>query len=124
MSNEEKRDLVHPELRHFFAFAEESKNIDCMGKMENLDQKEGKPAGDRGRRKPAPVKRINLTVRGEPALWLEEWIERGLCNSVADAVLFSLQTFHERITNHDTKEEQLKMLRQLRPRNAEVREEV
>jgi Arc/MetJ-type ribon-helix-helix transcriptional regulator len=94
-----------------------------MGKMENLDQKEGKPAGDRGRRKPAPVKRINLTVRGEPALWLEEWIERGLCNSVADAVLFSLQTFHERITNHDTKEEQLKMLRQLRPRNAEVREE-
>jgi len=89
--------------------------------MENEMAEQGR-RGAKERREIAPVKRINLTVRGEPAQWLEEWIKRGLCNSVTDAVLLAFQTLHERITDHDIKEEQLKMLRDSRYRGVEVRE--
>jgi len=40
------------------------------------ERKQGR-RGAKERREIAPVKRINLTVRGEPAQWLEEWIREG-----------------------------------------------
>jgi len=50
-----------------------------------------------------PRVRINMTVEGEPAEWLNEWKERGLVTSYTDAVVQALRTFNEKITEQDLK---------------------
>jgi len=51
--------------------------------------------------------RINMTVEGEPAEWLNEWKKRGLVTSYTDAVVQALRTFNEKITEQDLKSVQL-----------------
>jgi len=47
--------------------------------------------------------RINMKVEGEPAEWLEEWKRRGLVTSYTDAVVQSLRSLKEKITEQDLK---------------------
>jgi len=51
--------------------------------------------------------RINTTVTGEPARWLNEWKRRGLVTSYTDAVIQSLRAFKEKIVEQDLKSVQL-----------------
>jgi hypothetical protein len=51
--------------------------------------------------------RINMTVEGEPAEWLNEWKQRGLIKSYTDAIIQSLRTFKEKVTEQDLKSAQL-----------------
>ena len=55
-----------------------------------------------------PKVRINMTVEGEPAEWLNEWKSRGLVTSYTDAVVQALRTFNEKITEQDLKSVQLR----------------
>ncbi len=55
----------------------------------------------------SPSVRINTTVKGEPARWLEEWKRRGLVTSYTDAIIQALRTFNEKITEQDLKSAQL-----------------
>ena len=57
--------------------------------------------------------RINMTVEGEPAEWLNEWKQRGLITSYTDAVIQSLRAFNEKITEQDLKLIQLKNIRSI-----------
>ena len=59
-----------------------------------------------------PKIRINTTVTGEPAKWLNEWKRRGLVTSYTDAVIQALRAFHERITEQDLKSVQLQNVRE------------
>lgn len=52
--------------------------------------------------------RINTTITGEPAEWLQEWKRRGLVTSYTDAVIQSLRVFKEIVTEHDLKSHQLR----------------
>lgn len=56
--------------------------------------------------------RINTTVTGEPAKWLNEWKRRGLVTSYTDAVIQALRAFNERITEQDLKSAQLGNIRE------------
>lgn len=58
-----------------------------------------------------PVKQLNLTLKGEPVLWLEEWLKRGLCQDVAEAVSLAFKILHEHTVKQDIQEQQLKTLR-------------
>lgn len=60
-----------------------------------------------------PRVRINMVVEGEPAEWLNDWKERGLVTSYTDAVIQSLRTFNEKITEQDLKAVQLNNMRYL-----------
>lgn len=51
--------------------------------------------------------RINTTVTGEPAKWLDEWKRRGLVTSYTDAIIQSLRAFNEKIVEQDLKAAQL-----------------
>ena len=51
--------------------------------------------------------RINTTVTGEPAKWLNEWKRRGLVTSYTDAVIQALRAFNEKVTEQDLKSAQL-----------------
>ena len=51
--------------------------------------------------------RINTTVTGEPAKWLNEWKRRGLVTSYTDAIIQSLRAFNEKVTEQDLKAAQL-----------------
>jgi len=51
--------------------------------------------------------RINTTVTGEPAKWLNEWKRRGLVTSYTDAIIQSLRAFKEKVTEQDLKSAQL-----------------
>jgi len=55
-----------------------------------------------------PKVRINMTLTGEPAVWLNEWKVRWLVTSYTDAVVQSLRTFNEKIIEQDLKTVQLK----------------
>jgi len=55
--------------------------------------------------------RINMTVEGEPASWLEEWKRRGLITSYTDAVIQALRAFKEKITEQDLKIVQLRNMK-------------
>ncbi|GAH34012.1 unnamed protein product [marine sediment metagenome] len=55
--------------------------------------------------------RINTTVTGEPAKWLEEWKRRGLVTSYTDAVIQALRAFKEKVTEQDLKSAQLGNIR-------------
>ncbi len=57
------------------------------------------------------VRQVNLTLKGEPVLWLDEWLNRGLCQDVADAILSAFRVFHERTIEQDLREQQLKTLK-------------
>lgn len=57
--------------------------------------------------------RINMTLEGEPALWLNEWKRRGLITSYTDAVIQAFRAFYEKITEQDLKSAQLKNLRRV-----------
>ena len=63
-----------------------------------------------------PQKRLNLVLKGEPAEWLEGWLNRGLATSVTDAVLLAFRAFHEHIVEQDLKEVRLQTLQNL-PKN-------
>ncbi len=58
-----------------------------------------------------PQKRLNLVLKGEPAKWLQSWIDRGLAISTTDAVLLAFRALHDKILEEDLKEAQLKTLR-------------
>jgi Arc/MetJ-type ribon-helix-helix transcriptional regulator len=45
--------------------------------------------------------RVNMTVTGEPADWVQEWQERGLVRSVSDAVRQGLVVLRERFQSLD-----------------------
>lgn len=51
--------------------------------------------------------RINMTLEGEPALWLNEWKRRGLVTSYTDAVVQALRALNEKVTEQDLKSAQL-----------------
>jgi hypothetical protein len=51
--------------------------------------------------------RINMTVEGEPAAWLNDWKRRGLVTSYTDAVIQALRTLNERVTEQDLKSAKL-----------------
>jgi hypothetical protein len=55
--------------------------------------------------------RINMTVEGEPAAWLNEWKRRGLVTSYTDAVIQALRTLNEKVTEQDLKSAQLGNMR-------------
>jgi hypothetical protein len=55
--------------------------------------------------------RINTTVTGEPAKWLDEWKRRGLVTSYTDAIIQSLRAFKEKVTEQDLKSAQLNNIR-------------
>ena len=55
--------------------------------------------------------RINMTVEGEPAKWLNEWKRRGLVTSYTDAVIQALRVLKERVTEQDLKSAQLRNIR-------------
>jgi len=57
--------------------------------------------------------RINTTVTGEPAEWLEEWKRRGLVTSYTDAVIQALRAFKEKVTEQDLKSAQLKNIKNI-----------
>lgn len=54
--------------------------------------------------------RINTSLRGEPAEWLLEWKTRGLVTSNTDALLQAFRAFHEKITEQDLRQAQLRTL--------------
>jgi len=56
--------------------------------------------------------RINMTLEGEPALWLNEWKKRGLVTSYTDAVVQALRALKEKVTEQDLKSAQLGNIRQ------------
>ncbi len=58
-----------------------------------------------------PRVRINTTVTGEPAVWLDEWKRRGLVTSYTDAVIQALRAFHDNITEQDLRSVQLKNMK-------------
>ena len=55
--------------------------------------------------------RINMTVEGEPAAWLNDWKRRGLVTSYTDAVIQALRALNERVTEQDLKSVQLQNIR-------------
>jgi hypothetical protein len=55
--------------------------------------------------------RINMTVEGEPAAWLNEWKRRGLVTSYTDAVIQSLRAFNEKVIEQDLKIVQLENIK-------------
>lgn len=55
--------------------------------------------------------RINMTVEGEPAIWINEWKRRGLITSYTDAVIQALRALHEKVTEQDLKSAQLKNMK-------------
>lgn len=55
--------------------------------------------------------RINMTLEGEPALWLNEWKRRGLITSFTDAVIQALRALNEKVTEQDLKSAQLGNIR-------------
>jgi hypothetical protein len=55
--------------------------------------------------------RINMTVEGEPAAWLDEWKRRGLVTSYTDAVIQSLRAFNEKVIEQDLKIVQLENIK-------------
>jgi hypothetical protein len=48
-----------------------------------------------------------MTVEGEPALWLNEWKNRGLITSYTDAVIQALRVLRDKVTEQDLKSAQL-----------------
>ncbi len=74
--------------------------------MNQIEQHSRKAQGKRDK----PQKRLNLTIKGEPATWLQSWIDRGLVISTTDAVLLAFRALHEKILEEDLKEAQLKTL--------------
>jgi len=56
--------------------------------------------------------RINMTVEGEPAAWLNDWKKRGLVTSYTDAVIQALRVLNEKVTEQDLKSAQLGNIRQ------------
>jgi len=55
--------------------------------------------------------RINMTLEGEPALWLNEWKRRGLVTSYTDAVIQALRALNEKLIEQDLKFAQLGNIR-------------
>jgi len=55
--------------------------------------------------------RINMTLEGEPANWLNEWKQRGLVTSYTDAVIQALRALNEKVTEQDLKSAQLGNIR-------------
>ena len=55
--------------------------------------------------------RINTTVTGEPAKWLNEWKRGGLVTSYTDAIIQSLSGFDEKVTEQNLKSAQLHNIR-------------
>jgi len=62
--------------------------------------------------KNCPRVRINVELKGDPAVWFREWKDRGLVSSCRDAVVQSFRIFKERIDDLDLKSSQLKTLQQ------------
>jgi len=54
--------------------------------------------------------RINITLHGEPARWLQQWKRRGLVKSNQDAVIQAFRLMHERIIQHDLEEARLRTI--------------
>jgi hypothetical protein len=59
----------------------------------------------------SPSVRLNMTLEGDPALWLLEWKNRGLVTSCHDAVNQAFRVFHQKIVEQDLKAAQLKTLK-------------
>jgi hypothetical protein len=57
--------------------------------------------------------RINTIIKGEPAIWLEEWKKNGLITSYTDAVLQGLSLVKEKISLNELKYLQLENLKEL-----------
>jgi hypothetical protein len=57
--------------------------------------------------------RINCSLRGEPAQWLQTWRERGLITSYTDGVIQALRALHEKVTEQDLKSAQLGNIRDI-----------
>jgi len=55
--------------------------------------------------------RINMTVEGEPATWLDEWKRRGIITSYTDAVVQALRVLNEKVTEQDLRMMQLNNIR-------------
>lgn len=55
--------------------------------------------------------RINMTLEGEPAEWLNDWKRRGLVTSYTDAVVQALRVLNEKVTEQDLKSAQLGNIR-------------
>lgn len=55
--------------------------------------------------------RINMTLEGEPAVWIGEWKRRGLITSYTDGVIQALRALHEKVTEQDLKSAQLGNIR-------------
>ncbi len=56
--------------------------------------------------------RINMSVEGEPAAWLNEWKRRGLVTSYTDAIIQALRALNEKVTEQDLKSAQLGNIKQ------------
>ena len=59
-----------------------------------------------------PRVRINTELTGEPAQWFRAWKAAGLIRSAPDAVLQAFQAFHEKLTELQLKEAQLRTVRE------------
>jgi len=51
--------------------------------------------------------RVNMTMEGEQAEWLEEWKRRGLVTSYTDTVIQALRLFNDKIIEQDLRNAQL-----------------
>ena len=54
--------------------------------------------------------RINMSIKGEPITWINEWKKRGIIRTVPQAVVLALQTLHQHFVEMQLKTAQLRTL--------------